>query len=353
MNTAFAHLPLPFAPFPVARIAGSFGYRFEGDQVELNAGVEALNGFAGDLSLQLWACDASGQPERAVKVGECAADVFHGAHGWSPALPPAGREARSMVMALAANGQIQDLAWLPVAEQFAQPRLAGCSGYRLDGAEVEISVETIENPRAADNLSGDLRVELWALDAPYAGGAFTGLPVAQAGVGRLSGEQRLTDLNWRVPAELPAQGEWTLTLMLREWTANGYATRDYLNFVTPYVAAQAAPRAEAPVAAVTLPMQAEPAPAPAKPTKAAKRAPRASAAAPKTKATPGKADTPANAVVSINTASAAELAAVKGLSRPVAEAIVAGRPYASVDELVRVKGLGAKTLAKLRTALKK
>jgi DNA uptake protein ComE-like DNA-binding protein len=35
----------------------------------------------------------------------------------------------------------------------------------------------------------------------------------------------------------------------------------------------------------------------------------------------------------------------------VAKAIVAGRPYDSVDELVRVKGLGEKSLAKLRAKL--
>jgi competence ComEA-like helix-hairpin-helix protein len=56
--------------------------------------------------------------------------------------------------------------------------------------------------------------------------------------------------------------------------------------------------------------------------------------------------------VSVNTATADELASVKGLPAKVAEAIVAKRPYASLDDLLRVKGMGAKLLAKLRSRLK-
>ncbi|MCP5340524.1 MAG: helix-hairpin-helix domain-containing protein [Sinobacteraceae bacterium] len=61
--------------------------------------------------------------------------------------------------------------------------------------------------------------------------------------------------------------------------------------------------------------------------------------------------TRAEALPSVNTASADELAAIKGLSKTVAQAIVAGRPYASLDELTRAKGMGEKLLAKLRQQL--
>ena len=61
--------------------------------------------------------------------------------------------------------------------------------------------------------------------------------------------------------------------------------------------------------------------------------------------------TRAEALPSVNTASADELAAIKGLSKTVAKAIVAGRPYASLDELTRAKGMGEKLLAKLRQQL--
>ncbi|WP_230970000.1 ComEA family DNA-binding protein [Nitrogeniibacter aestuarii] len=371
MSAQFASLPLPFAQFPIARLGSRFGYRFEGDQVELNADIESVNGYNDLMSLQLWACDASGQPDRAIKVGECAADAFNGAWGWSDALPPAGREARTMVLALTANGEVQDSVTLPNAQQFSQPRLAGCSGYRLENGDVEISVEAIENPRESDNVSGDLNVELWALEAPYAGGAFTGTQIAQVNVGRLGGEQRLDNLNWHVAATLPTEGRWYMTLMLREWTANGYVTRDFAAYPqifdadardvtaqpavqTPAPAAKAPATAKAPVAPAAKP-EAKPAARKAEPKAEAKQpAAKQPAAKPvakaEVKARPMQAEA---AQVSINTASEAELAAIKGLSKTVAKAIVAGRPYASVDALEGVKGLGKKTLDKLRASLKK
>jgi competence ComEA-like helix-hairpin-helix protein len=61
---------------------------------------------------------------------------------------------------------------------------------------------------------------------------------------------------------------------------------------------------------------------------------------------------PAAMCVSVNAARVEELAAVKGLSPKLAEAIVKKRPFASLDELRRVKGLGANILAKVRSSLK-
>ena len=55
--------------------------------------------------------------------------------------------------------------------------------------------------------------------------------------------------------------------------------------------------------------------------------------------------------VDINTATAAELDQVPWLTPAVAAGIVTGRPFASVDELIRVKGIGEKTLAKIRRHL--
>jgi DNA uptake protein ComE-like DNA-binding protein len=55
--------------------------------------------------------------------------------------------------------------------------------------------------------------------------------------------------------------------------------------------------------------------------------------------------------VSINTASLDDLAKVKHLSRPLAKAIVAARPYQHVDELLRAKGIGPKLLKKIRSSV--
>ncbi len=56
--------------------------------------------------------------------------------------------------------------------------------------------------------------------------------------------------------------------------------------------------------------------------------------------------------VNVNTASAKELEALPGVGEVIAQRIVdyraANGPFASVDELVHVKGIGAATLEKLR-----
>ena len=52
--------------------------------------------------------------------------------------------------------------------------------------------------------------------------------------------------------------------------------------------------------------------------------------------------------VGVNSASFAELDAVPYLTPEAARGIIAGRPFETVDELVRVDGIGEKTLAKIR-----
>ncbi len=53
-------------------------------------------------------------------------------------------------------------------------------------------------------------------------------------------------------------------------------------------------------------------------------------------------------IVDINSASVAELASLPGIGPVMAERIVAGRPYASVDAVLEVRGIGPARLAALR-----
>lgn len=66
--------------------------------------------------------------------------------------------------------------------------------------------------------------------------------------------------------------------------------------------------------------------------------------------TPGVGTTPSAPAtpLDLNTATAAELEALPGIGPKTAEAIIAGRPYSSVEDLLRVKGIGPVTLEKLR-----
>lgn len=316
------------------RLGPDHGYAFDGDQVQLNA--ELLGDAAGNWALQLWACDApfDGQPVRGTKVAEVAVGGDEARVSASvPAFPPAGHAQHAMVLVLAdgSDGSIRDFANFPLPEQFAQPRIQGTAGFTLGDSQVHITVDGIDNPRAADNLSGSLVVELWALPAPFGErGNTDGVQLAGVFLGSLAGQHGWQHLAFELPLAARPAGTWHVALLLREWTAAGYVTRDFTDFPLPVSwAAEAAPVAEV-----------EPA-APATPAKkpAAKKA--APKAAPKAEA--GK--------VSINTASEAELAAIKGLPKAVAAAIVAARPFKQVDDLLAVKGVGAKLLDKLKANL--
>jgi len=56
--------------------------------------------------------------------------------------------------------------------------------------------------------------------------------------------------------------------------------------------------------------------------------------------------------IDINTASYAELDAIPYVTPEAAKGIIADRPFESVDELVRVSGIGEKTLEKIRKHVK-
>ena len=142
--------------------------------------------------------------------------------------------------------------------------------------------------------------------------------------------------------------------MLREWTPAGYVTRDYRNFAAaPVKVVEAASKAK-PVAKAK--PAAKPKVAAAEKPVAAVKAPAAEVKKVETKAVtePVKMAAAAKAAtkaVSINKATEDELAAIKGLPREVARAIVAGRPYASIEDVCKAKGMGLKKLAKLRDLL--
>lgn len=84
------------------------------------------------------------------------------------------------------------------------------------------------------------------------------------------------------------------------------------------------------------------------PTAAPTEAPTAALAVPQRNAAAVPAQGASSALVNLNTATLEELDTLPGVGPKTAQLIVDGRPYATVDDLLRVKGIGPATLAKIK-----
>jgi DNA uptake protein ComE-like DNA-binding protein len=403
-----------------ARLGANHGYRIQGELACLNAELAIArdaDALARQWAVQLWACDApyGGGTLSGTKVAEAALDVVADSQAQPQQLyaemlahlPSSGRD-YSMVLVLASGqagtfDRVHDFANYPVRERFSAPYLEGNVGYAIEGDSVLINAARVCNPRAAENSLSSLALELWALHEPYAGEQFAGVPLAGVQLGSLPGQQSFEYIERRLAFAPPPAGQsWNVTLMLREWTADGYVTRDYRNFAAPLIwdvqapevapakpvevaqpvevakpLAAAKPAVVAPAAAAPKPVAATDVVASAKPPVAlaeasAKLAAAAAAtsklAAAATATVPpvlAKTEAPAakrleapaapraktSALVSIQTASLEELTLVKGLNKKLAAEIIKARPFRSLEELTRVRGIGDNLLRRLRSEL--
>ena len=319
---------LVIASLPAASIGNRFGYRFDGDRVELNADIQCYSpAHAGlDWALQLWANDEIKIAE--LPLGQLFPDNQGRteADGVATAMLPAGSlpHALSLKLVSGFNGVhdcLHDQRDFEVPQGFEQPRLRDPVECRLDGEEFFLDIAGIENPREVDNLSGTLALEIWSLDSPYAGGAWQGTQLASLVAGCLQGQSGWAESHFTAKAAPIPEGGHP-TLMLREWTEAGYVTRDYraLPFLQTSGAAEMLASPD-PVAPVELP------------------APQIESAV---------MTDPEEERLPVNQASPEEIEALKGINRNVAKAIVESRPFDSVDDLIRVKGIGPKVLERLR-----
>ena len=237
-------------------------------------------------------------------------------------------------------------------ESSVAPVLVGNCAYAITADRVQISLDQILNPRDVNDISGTLAIELWALPQAYQGDEFTGVALASTEIGSIFGQHSLNQCEYDLVFTAPPQGSWNVTLMLREWTSVGYITRDFLNFPVPYEVAsveEVAPEVVATIEAIAPEVAA---PEVVETTEAVASdvvvvaAPAKKAAAPKKAKSKKAAATPASKL-DWNTASEAEIAALKGVSSKLAAAIVAARPFTGLDQVLAVKGMGKKLLDKL------
>ncbi|MDD2728696.1 helix-hairpin-helix domain-containing protein [Malikia sp.] len=292
--------PTPWMP---TAFAGEASLRFETDRVELRAGLRGGSlavGARRPMALQLWADDSLLLAELPLGALQPDARGLARISASLPLRPPAGQSKRRLSLSLVSGrpgtwDRLHDRQRFAIPQRFLQPALEGAVQARLEGGTLQLGIEAIVNPRDAADISGRLALELWALEQPYAGGDFRGQPLGSTLLGSLGGQQRRNRLNpaWCLPETPPASPARThLTLMLREWTQSAYVTRDWRALDWPQPSGAAAP--------------------------------------------------------SINRSTTARLRSVPGISDKLARTIVASRPFASLDELQRVRGMNARLYARLR-----
>jgi competence ComEA-like helix-hairpin-helix protein len=365
---------------------GSHGYRLDGDTAHLNAELHVPPYCAGsNFGLELWACSAphAGGAPRGVKIAEISLELptpigphIHRVEARAAVTPPAGEGDHSMVLVLVGGmgdaRRVHDFANYNQLQHFASPRLEGAVGYAIEGNDVVLSADGVANPRPAGNSSGSLCLELWALPEPYVSGAPRGHRLAGAELGNIFGQHHIPGASRRAAFTAPPAGRWHVALLLREWTlANGYVTRDFRNFdlgfdqtppqplAEPLPASTPAPSAVRPPAKLRLiepadeasddgwpePSEIPPAPSPSLRAPASAAPAAAPADAPPAPVATGK------RLLNVQTATLEELSKLPGVSLKVAKEIVKRRPFATLDALIEVRGIGEKTLRRIKALL--
>ncbi|PPC78604.1 hypothetical protein C4K68_03595 [Pokkaliibacter plantistimulans] len=357
------------------RIIEPFGYQFSGDAVALSCTFECDAALAEGWSLRLLASLVESVQDVAmvsngIQIASTELQALsQGSLDWQQtveAAPPAGSQAYRLALQLVspAGDTVQECPFDQL-QTFIQPALqGGCLSVSKDGQQF-LQVDTVANPREPENLSGSLSLELWQLEAPYSGGSFTGELLVQRSLGCLGGGQQWQNVTLQLEpsiASLPNQ-----YLMLREWTTQGYITRDYLvapvfAFPAVEVVADAEVTTTVEVTEVAQPESTEievkqdaveAAPAPVsevaeEPEPAIEQvASKTAAASSKKKAVVADKPKTQPELCSINTAGPAALTKVKGISPRLANDIVRNRPYQKLDDLLKVKGIGVKVLERI------
>jgi hypothetical protein len=366
------------------------GYRIEGDLALLNAELFPLQPASLERrwTLQLWACEGphAGGPLAGMKVAEAhielpwdATSAPHHLRAEAFAHLPADRREYSMVLVLASQPaspraafeEVADYANYPARQPFIGPHLDGSIACEVEGGEVVLRVGRVVNPRAADNLSGSLALELRALTGSESPHDLEGHVLARVSLGRLEGQRTLEHLELHASFTAPPEGQRPLALVLVEYTAKGFVARDS-SPIAPVAQARPVRRAAGPEPA---PIAAEPAfmapgppvehEPPVEPEASVEYEPPVEPEPPLEPEASVEYEPPVEhewvdteirvtmeprtPFVSLPTGSVDELALAPGMSRKLALEIVRALPLRRVVvDLVKTLGIGEKLLGKLR-----
>ncbi|MBF0265464.1 MAG: helix-hairpin-helix domain-containing protein [Gammaproteobacteria bacterium] len=227
-------------------------------------------------------------------------------------------------------------------------------GYTIEENRIKVNIGNISNHRDINNISGTLSIEIWALEKTYIGGNFNGHCMAATSIGEISGQHYLQNCYYDLIFHDLDSGIWHITLMLREWTDNGYVTRDFVNFDLPYSVNKnnisdqdnkivSLNDYQRPGITKTVKTQKRK----IKQDEALKSVVKSNIEKSRKTSKKKKDKIKASNKININKANIEEIADVKGVSKKLAEQIVSGQPYKTLDELLKVKGIGKKFLERI------
>lgn len=242
----------PLVASPAARIVGGFGYRIDGDTACLRAEIDWAEDAAAlaPWRLQLWArpvgTDGPALPLAEMAVGVPAQRQAEPTYveAYVAATPPPGDGLHTIALRLVcgagSGAALHDRAEFPEPARFVQPRVESLTLARAPGGLWALEAGRIVDPRPAGRGGGALSLELWALAAPYDGGAIDGCCLAAQSLPALAGGgvSGPVSLCFADPSERDAGRPWCL--LLREWTPTGYVTRDLAAVQPPSASVSAA-----------------------------------------------------------------------------------------------------------------
>jgi len=110
--------------------------------------------------------------------------------------------------------------------------LSGIVGYEAFGNSVTLSADRVDNFRAEGSISGQLALQLWALDQPYYGQGLYGYNLGEANLGTLRGGYYISDISRSVAFDEPPRGYYNMVLVLGEWNGYEYLIYDWYNLPT-------------------------------------------------------------------------------------------------------------------------
>jgi len=109
--------------------------------------------------------------------------------------------------------------------------ISGRASYALSKTNANLIVSKITNGR--QDVTGNLRLGLYALTEPYTDGPINGVKIAERQLGRLAVGASYTDISGNVPYAKPAAGRYYILLTLEEDQNGNYVVVDSVPFARP------------------------------------------------------------------------------------------------------------------------